>query len=140
MIITNGDNSYPAAWPWIIDLNIGKYYSSYVGNYQGKYGKGAGNGDKQNRFFPSAGNHDHAQYSNLVRLFGLEPITLQPYLDYFTLPGKGFANTSGNERYYDFVYNFKGVSVHFFALNSDQYGLESDGVDKNSKHPKKEMV
>ena len=51
--------------------------------------------DKTNRFFPSIGNHD--AYSST---------SYQPYLSFFTLPGK--------ETYYD----FERGSVHFFVLNS----------------------
>ena len=58
-----------------------------------------------NAFFPSLGNHD---YSDATPALGT-------YLTYFSLPGAGFTNTSGNERYYDFVEG----PVHFFVLNSN---------------------
>lgn len=108
-IITLGDNNYPAGCAETIDDNIGQFYHNYIGNYQGKYGKGA----KINRFFPSMGNHDWAA------LISCPSNKRLPYLDYFSLPG--------NQRYYDFV---KGP-VHFYALDSDLN--EPDGVSKNSK-------
>ena len=37
------------------------------------------------------------------------------YVSYFTLPGAGFASSSGNERFYDFVEG----PVHFFVLDSN---------------------
>ena len=56
----------------------------------------------------------------------MNPGNIQAYLDYFTLPGAGFANSSGNERYYEFRWG----DVHFFALDSD--GNEPDGVAADS--------
>jgi tartrate-resistant acid phosphatase type 5 len=90
-VITTGDNNYDVGSVATIDPNIGKYYSQFIGSYQGLYGPGA----SQNRFFPSLGNHDWVTAA------------AQPYLNYFALPG--------NERYYDYV---KG-SVHFFVVDSD---------------------
>lgn len=58
-----------------------------------------------NAFFPAMGNHEYTD-------FGSSPDT---YLTYFNLPGKGFTNTSGNERYYDFVQG----PIHFFMIDSD---------------------
>jgi hypothetical protein len=101
-IITLGDNNYAsgdAAW---IDVNIGQYFHAFIFPYLGRFGLGA----KENRFFPSLGNHDWYTAG------------AQPYLDYFQLPG--------NERYYDFV---RG-DVHFFALDSDE--SEPDGVTVDS--------
>lgn len=101
-IITTGDNNYPLGEARTIDENIGQYFHAYIYPYQGEYGPGA----EVNRFFPSMGNHDwYSQYG-------------QPYLDYFTLPG--------NERYYDFQWDF----IHFFVLSSDWY--EPDGISKRS--------
>lgn len=102
-ILTAGDNNYPSGAYSTIDVNIGKYYHSYIKPYTGSYG---GGGDI-NRFFPALGNHD------LLTSNGA------PYLQYFTLPG--------NERYYDFV---KG-DVHFFVINSnpsEQNGTSSTSV------------
>ena len=103
LVITLGDNNYPNGAAGTIDANIGKHYARFIAPYRGEYGPG---GD-QNRFFPSLGNHDW------------RTTDLEPYLDYFELPG--------NERYYDFVWG----PVHFFALDSDRG--EPDGVEADSK-------
>ncbi len=112
-ILTVGDDSYGSAAPVppavsTIDLNIGQYYHSYIGAYNGGYGTGS----PLNRFFPSIGNHDYTDGDGIAA-----------YLDYFTLPGAAISSTttSGNERYYDFVQG----PIHFFALNSDDN--EPDG-------------
>jgi len=104
-VITTGDNSYGSA---SIDINIGKYYHNYIGNYTGTYGSGS----TPNRFFPSLGNHDYSDGGGLTA-----------YTNYFTLPGADIpsSNTSGNERYYDFIQG----PVHFFAINSNS--IEPDG-------------
>lgn len=102
-ILTTGDNNYPdGAWE-TIDWNIGNFYHEYIFPYKGSYGEGA----RENRFFPTLGNHDY--YTD----------DAAPYLDYFTLPG--------NERYYDVLLG----PVHVFALNSDFN--EPDGVGRSSK-------
>jgi len=101
-IITLGDNNYDIGSASTIDRNIGQYYHEFIHPYIGSYGQG----DTVNRFFPSLGNHDW-----------LAP-GIDPYLNYFTLPG--------NERYYDFV---KGP-VHFFVIDSDTN--EIDGIDSGS--------
>lgn len=100
-IITTGDNNYELGEAATIDANIGQYFHDYIQPYSGSYGAGAA----VNRFFPSPGNHDW--YSGL-----------QPYLNYFTLPG--------NERYYDFA---RGP-VHLFAIDSDEN--EPDGTTSSS--------
>jgi len=91
LIITTGDNNYPDGTAQTIDANIGQYYREFIYPYVGSYGPGAAT----NRFFPALGNHDW------------NTGTVQPYLNYFTLPG--------NERYYDYVWG----PVHFFVLDSD---------------------
>lgn len=96
-VLTTGDNNYPDGEASTIDTNIGQYYQQYIGSYTGSYGPGA----TQNRFFPVPGNHDW------------NTGTLQPYLDYFTLPG--------HERYYEVALG----PVHLFALDSDSH--EPDG-------------
>ena len=112
-IVTIGDNNYPSGEASTIDANIGKYYSDYIGDYQGSYGPGS----VDNRFFPAIGNHD-----------GYSPAGIQPYLDYFNLPGPGVSgNTSGNERYYNFV---QGNS-EFFVINNVTE-LEPDGISSTS--------
>lgn len=109
-IVTVGDNSYN---PSTIDSNIGQYYSSYIGAYNGSFGVGSAT----NRFFPALGNHDYSDGGGI-----------SSYLNYFALPGTGIASdqTSGNERYYDFIIG----PCHFFALNSNSQ--EPDGIDSSS--------
>lgn len=101
IVITLGDNNYPNGGAQTIDANIGKHYASFIAPYRGEYGPGAA----RNRFFPSLGNHDWRTSD------------LQPYLDYFELPG--------NERYYDFVWG----PVHFFAIDSDSAEPDGTSVD-----------
>lgn len=76
LILTVGDNNYHDGDERTIDVNIGKHYHQFIAPYTGRFGAGAA----ENRFFPCPGNHDWRSGD------------LQPYLDYFTLPG--------NERYY----------------------------------------
>jgi tartrate-resistant acid phosphatase type 5 len=102
-VITTGDNNYPLGEAETIDENIGRYFHAFIAPYRGKFGAGA----KENRFFPSLGNHDW--YASGA----------QPYLDYFSLPN--------NERYYQFV---RG-DVELFALDSDY--AEPDGNTADSK-------
>jgi hypothetical protein len=101
-VLTAGDNNYPNGEAKTIDQNIGQYYSAFIYPYGGQYGEGA----EENRFWPVPGNHDW------------RATELQPYLDYFTLPG--------NERYYDFVRD----PVHFFMIDSDAH--EPDGISAES--------
>ena len=69
----------------------------------------------RNAFFPTLGNHDYSDGQGI-----------QEYLAYFTLPGRDLENTSGNERYYDFVWG----PIHFFMLNSNYQ--EPDGNTQTS--------
>lgn len=98
-IVTVGDNSYGAAG---MDVNVGQYYHAFIGDYSGAFGQGSAT----NRFFPAAGNHEWDDGGGI-----------NAYLSFFTLPGAGIAssNTSGNERYYDFIQG----PVHCFVLSSD---------------------
>ncbi|HEY3311308.1 MAG TPA: metallophosphoesterase [Anaerolineales bacterium] len=101
-ITTLGDNNYPDGSALTIDGNIGQFFSNFIYPYTGLYGSSA----SSNNFYPVPGNHDwHTP-------------NLQPYLDYFSLPG--------NERYYDFV---RGP-VHFFMLDHDNH--EPDGFTSTS--------
>jgi predicted MPP superfamily phosphohydrolase len=102
LVITTGDNNYPAGSAQTIDPTIGQYYQAYIHPYGGEYGQGAA----ENNFFPSMGNHDWITDQ------------AQPYLDYFNLPG--------NERYYQ----FNRGPVEFFAIDSDAH--EPDGVNRSS--------
>jgi len=102
-IATVGDNNYPAGAAQTIDRNIGRFFHAYISPYTGNYGSGA----KTNRFFPIPGHRDWDSSTKL-----------QPYLDYFTLPG--------NERYYQFVWG----PVHLFMLDTDE--REPDGATTDS--------
>lgn len=102
-VLSLGDNNYPNGEASTIDANVGKYYAEFIGGYAGAFGPGS----PTNRFFATLGNHDWHYITKPPEL------TAKPYLDYFTLPGDGFTSSSGNERYYDFVWG----PVHFFALD-----------------------
>lgn len=102
-VITTGDNNYPLGEAETIDENIGRYFHAFIAPYRGKFGSGA----KENRFFPSLGNHDWYTAG------------AKPYLDYFTLPN--------NERYYQ----IQRRNVQLFALDSDP--SEPDGTSADSK-------
>jgi hypothetical protein len=123
-IITVGDNNYTMGSASTINDNIGKYYGDYIFNpdapadqrCNGKATKG-----RMNRFFPAPGNHDN---------YSLPP--LQPYLNYFTLPG--------DEKNYEFTWG----PVHFFSMNTKKDGNISccntdeakwltDAIAKNTK-------
>ena len=107
-VVTTGDNNYPDGEATTIDTNIGKYYSQYIGNYQGSYGLGS----FTTRFWPSLGNHDwHTITCGALGCNGA-------YFDYFTLPN--------NERYYDVDMGL----VHLYSIDSDSG--EPDGRDSNS--------
>jgi hypothetical protein len=111
-IITTGDNNYPNGEATTIDANIGQYFSDYIFPYDGSYSPGT----DTNRFFPSLGNHDW------------ESGTVQPYLDYFPIDESVVnLNSSGNERYYDFMQG----PVHFFVLDSNR--KEPDGTTSTSR-------
>lgn len=98
-VVTTGDNNYNTGDPGTIDANIGFYYAQYIAHYSGDYGPDT---VRENRFFPSLGNHDVGTRNG------------EPYLDYFTLPG--------NERYYQ----VRKGPVEWFILNSNF--TEPDGV------------
>jgi hypothetical protein len=111
LVVTTGDNRYGS-----------RSYDQVVGQYYCQFLKDAGSGSYcsgdqavVNAFFPSIGNHDYSDGGGINQ-----------YLNYFTLPGVDFSSSSGNERYYDFVWG----PVHFFAINSDRE--EPDGTDSNS--------
>ena len=106
-VITLGDNHYDGHNT--LDEGVGQFYCDFLKDAgSGQYCDG-GNATK-NAFFPSIGNHDN----------------IGDYVDYFTLPGADFTNSSGNERYYDYVWG----PVHFFVINSYN---EPDGTTSDSK-------
>jgi hypothetical protein len=104
-LVTTGDNNYPDGERATLDKNVGKHFSQFIGGYRGAFGKGSA----ENRFWPTPGNHDWRGKEGL-----------QPYLDYFKLPGNG--------RYYDVA--LVGGKVHLFAVDSDTH--EPDGVTAES--------
>jgi len=97
-IITTGDNNYHSGED--IDDDIGQFYSDFIGNYQGVYGKGS----EKNRFYPVLGNHDKKEGVN-----GLS----KSYFDYFPAL-REYSGSPGNKKHYD----FEEGSIHFFALDS----------------------
>lgn len=98
------------------DRSVGRYYCDWLHNVT-TTGTACPRGKAPvNAFFTALGNHD---------ISDAEPAPTT-YLDYFDLPGSGFANSSGNERYYDFIQG----NVHFFVLNSNPG--EPDGVTADS--------
>lgn len=105
-IVTVGDNHYKKS-----SGSNASAFSKSVGDYYGQWLDGA--------FFPSLGNHD----------YDVKPAP-KAYTDYFDLPGPGLTNTSGNERYYDFVQG----PIHFFVLNSNPE--EPHGTGSSSKQAK----
>ena len=119
-VVTAGDNYYREAGgrgTSKYDKSAGAYYGAWMKDVPaGGSGQAAGTA-AINGFFPILGNHDYTDATP----------SLETYLDYFTLPGTGFTNTSGNERYYDFVQG----PVHFFVLNSNPQ--EPDGTSATSK-------
>jgi tartrate-resistant acid phosphatase type 5 len=105
-IVTLGDNNYPNGSGDTIDDNIAKYYGDYIAfnpNYQGRY---RAHGAKENRFFPTLGNHDWRTPS------------LAPHYNMFSLPGNG--------RYY----TVSRGPVDFFVVDSDPH--EPDGTQPDS--------
>jgi tartrate-resistant acid phosphatase type 5 len=118
-IITTGDNYYtPAGGTGTgrYDESTGAYYGPWLKDISTtgtRYPVGTA---EVNSFFPSLGNHEYLSATP----------ALDTYLTYFTLPGEGFTNSSGNERYYDFV----NGPIHFFVLNSNTE--EPDGTDSTS--------
>lgn len=101
-IVTVGDNNYPLGSNGTIVHNIGDYYGEYIYNPdapENQRCRGKATDEKMNRFFPAPGNHDNYAVPEL-----------QPYLDYFTLPG--------NERNYEFSWG----PVQFFSMNTKVAG------------------
>ncbi len=118
-VITTGDNYYkPAGGTGTAkyDESTGAYYGRWLKDIS-TTGKRQPSGEASiNAFFPALGNHDYSDATP-------SPKT---YLTYFKLPGAGFDNTSGNERYYDYVQG----PIHFFVLNSNTD--EPDGTRSTS--------
>ncbi len=104
LILTAGDNNYPSGSIDTIDVNIGQYYSAWIGGYQGAYGTGPA----ENRFLACLGNHDWYAGDDLAAWYS-----------YFDLPN--------NERYY--LQEFGPAT--FVCTDSD--AKEPDGIDSLSE-------
>ena len=97
-ILTTGDNNYEYGEYATLHQNIGQFYGEYIYNFDSpeEYRcKGKAFEEELNRFFPSPGNHDEKG-----------PYDLEPYLNYFSLPGK--------EEFYSFSWG----PVSFYSINS----------------------
>jgi len=97
-ILTTGDNNYQYGEYATLHQNIGQYYCDYIFNFDApeEYQcQGRAMEEELNRFYPSPGNHDE-----------LGPYDLEPYLNYFSLPGE--------ELYYTFTWG----DVAFYSINS----------------------
>jgi tartrate-resistant acid phosphatase type 5 len=120
-VISTGDNCYAHATGTGTDT-----YDESVGAYYGRWLKDITTTGHRlpvgpapiNAFFPAIGNEDLANAG------------LAAYLRYFRLPGAGFTNSSGNERYYDYVEG----PVHFFVLDSNT--SDPSGTTSTSKQAK----
>lgn len=118
-VIAVGDDYYqPAGGTGTAkyDNSTGAYYCRWLADVTTSGTRCPSGQARTNAFFPALGNHDYSDATPA-------PAT---YLTYFRLPGAGFANSSGNERYYDFVQG----NVHFFVLNSNPE--EPDGISSGS--------
>jgi len=106
-IVTTGDDYYKQAGGKGADTyrrSVATYYAAWMKGVPKYHGRKVGTA-KVNAFFPALGNHDYTDARPAPKT----------YLNYFTLPGAGFTNSSGRERYYDFT---KGP-IHFFILDSN---------------------
>jgi len=105
-IITVGDNYYSevgGTGTGRYDRSVGAYYGDWIRRTATPDPNTNASGAVVCGFFPAMGNHDYSDAA------------AETYLRYFDLPGPGLFNTSGNERFYDFVQG----PVHFFVLNSN---------------------
>jgi tartrate-resistant acid phosphatase type 5 len=119
-VITTGNNYYKTAGgkgTGKYDMSAGAYYGNWMKDISTTGSKFPTGKAAVNSFFPALGTHDYTDATP-------GPGT---YVDYFNLPGATLTNSSGNERYYDFV---KGP-IHFFVLNSNPQ--EPDGTSATSK-------
>jgi len=118
-IVSVGDGYYaPAGGTGTAqyDQSTGAYYCRWLADITTTGKRCPAGLAATNAFFPTMGNHDYSD---------AEP-SPDTYLTYFDLPGTGFVNSSGNERFYDFVQG----PIHFFVLDSDPQ--EPEGTDSTS--------
>lgn len=120
-IVTTGDNYLSSAGGGSgtakYDASVGAYYGAWLKDISTTGTRLPKGTASVNSFFPALGEHDYTD---------AKPGP-QTYLDYFSLPGAGLNNTSGNERYYDFAQG----PVHFYVLDSNP--KEPDGTSVTSK-------
>jgi hypothetical protein len=119
-VITTGDDYYRSAGgkgSARYDESTGAHYARWLSGITTDGDRAPTGLAATNAFFPALGNHDYSDATP----------SLETYLAYFDLPGDGFENSSGNERYYDFVFG----PVHFFVLNSN--AEEPDGTSRASR-------
>lgn len=119
-IVALGDNYYrPAGGTGTgrYDRSVGAFYCRWLADVTTTGTRCPDGTAATNAFFPALGNHDYSDATP----------SLKTYLSYFRLPGDGLVNSSGNERYYDYVQG----PVHFFVLNSDS--REPDGTSSTSR-------
>lgn len=119
-IITVGDDYYSQAGgtgTGQYDESTGRYYCRWLKDVTTTGHRCPSGKAPVNALFPALGNHDYSDATPGP----------QTYLTYFDLPGAGIPNSSGNERYYDFVVG----SIHFFVLNSNPE--EPDGTSRTSR-------
>ena len=117
-IVATGDDYYKVAGAKGSEQylrSIGDFYGPWLADVPSYHRRRVGTAPV-NAFFPVLGNHDYTD---------AKPGPWA-YLTYFNLPGSGFVNSSGNERYYDFTEG----PIHFFMLDSNPE--EPDGTSANS--------
>jgi tartrate-resistant acid phosphatase type 5 len=114
-VVAVGDDYYGEAGgsgPARYDRSTGRFYGRWIADASTGTGEAS-----SNAFFPALGNHDYSDAKPGPRT----------YLTYFTLPGRGFVNSSGNERYYEVIEG----DVHLFVQNSKP--REPDGARERSR-------
>jgi tartrate-resistant acid phosphatase type 5 len=118
-IITTGDNytvESGGKGTGRYDQSTGAYYGAWLKDISTTGRHVPAGLAPVNAFFPALGNHDYSDSAGPG-----------DYLRYFKLPGDGFSNSSGNERFYDYVEG----PIHFFVLNSNPE--EKEGVKATSR-------
>ncbi len=118
-VITTGDNytiESGGKGTGRYDRSTGAYYGAWLKDITTSGRRLPVGSAPVNAFFPALGNHDYSDSAGPG-----------DYLRYFRLPGEGFSNSSGNERFYDYVEG----PIHFFVLNSNP--REKEGVKATSR-------
>jgi len=117
-VATTGDNLQIREMPGYqgtdkYDRLVGRHFCRFMAGVAPGPHCPSGGDSPVNRFFPSAGNHDH------------DDGPLETYLDYFDLPGAGATSThpTGSELYYDVLIG----DVHVFVVDSESVSIEEEG-------------